>query len=444
MLLVTLVLFSLFVVFQVLYIFVPIFSVRMENKVKFAEKEKPISIIVPAFNEGKIIENCLNGIKNLKYDHFEAIFVNDGSKDDTFQKLNSLLDLKLESSSAVGKLKHKIIQGVYRSSHFPNIRVINKSNGGKADALNAGIEYAMSDIVITLDADSVLDSNALKAINTSFMDESVIAAGGVVQIGQGYRGSYHKPEPSFVTKGIIRYQIIQYMTAFYLHKWTQSKFQSMTVIAGAFGAFRKKALFEAEGYRNTVGEDMDITLRMQRLIKMKYKKSRMVFVPQAICYTECPSTFKDLLSQRIRWQKAFIDCIWTYRTSFFRKMGVRASLYLILDSLLLGTLNAFIMVFIPLTILLNPETLLIAAMLLTFTFILACYQSIAALLIGGRFDIRYKSKDYGRLAVFIPLEIVTYRLLGLLFVISGTILYFKNRKGWNVSRRVGVSYQTFD
>ena len=192
-----------------------------------------------------------------------------------------------------------------------------------------------------MDADSVLEPNALAAMNTAFEDEKVIAAGGMVQISQGYNGSYLMPKPVFNVSGIIRYQIIQYLTDFYLHKTTQSKLKSITVIAGAFGAFRRYALFDVKGYRKTVGEDLDITLRMQNLVKKKYKNYKLLFVPYAICFTECPSTFKSLFNQRIRWQKGFLDCVIHFRKSFFIRLGFPVSTYLLLDSLILGNYKCF-------------------------------------------------------------------------------------------------------
>ncbi|MYL33860.1 glycosyltransferase [Pontibacillus yanchengensis] len=444
MLMVTLFIFSIFIIFQILYIFIPIFLVSDKNDVVLTSKEKSITILIPAYNEEKVINHCLKGIQNVNYTNVEAIFINDGSTDGTFDLLDSLIKLQPVRRTKQGILTHKKIKGIYQSKLYPHMYVIDKVNGGKADALNAGIEVANNDIIVTLDADSVLDYNAMQAINTAFQDETIIAAGGTVQIAQGFHGNYLHPQPTFIISGIIRFQIIQYFTAFYLHKFTQMKFKSITVIAGAFGAFRKYALLEANGYRNTVGEDMDITLRIQSLIKTKYKKSRMIVVPHAFCYTECPSTLRDLFNQRIRWQKAFVDCVWIYRKSFFRKIGFAPSLYLLLDSLLLGTLNAFVMLLIPLTFFITPNNYWIPVGLFSFTFLLATYQSIAAILISRRFGVKYTLQDYAKISTFIPLEIITYRLLGIAFVTMGTILYLKSKDGWHVSRRVGIGYQTYE
>ncbi|GGC84314.1 glycosyl transferase family 2 [Thalassobacillus devorans] len=444
MLTTTFILFGLFIVFRLFYIFVPIFSIKNNDKLQLLNEEKGITVLVPAYNEEAIITDCLKGLLNVNYKNFEAIFINDGSGDRTFSVLEEILELNPLERVKAGELSHKPTKGIYQSDKYPHIYVIDKINGGKADALNAGIELTSNEIIVTLDADSILDTNALQAVNTTFEEDRVIAAGGMVQISQGYRGSHKKPTPVFSTSGLIRFQIIQYMTDFYLHKFTQSKMGAITVIAGAFGAFRRHALFEVDGYRNTVGEDMDITLKIQKLLRTKYKNKKMVIMSHALCFTECPATFIDLYRQRIRWQKAFIDCIWTYKYMFFRKLRFLPSLYLLLDSLILGTLCAFIVLTAPFIIILNPSNFIIALGLFTLAYVIALYQGAAALFISRRYGVSYTKNDYMRVVMFLPFEIISYRLLGLLFVSLGTILYLKNKKGWAASRRVGVSYQTFE
>ena len=442
MLLASIIILTIFLCFQLLYIFIPLFSTNGFLSVNKIKIEKGMTILIPAFNEEKTILNCLQGIVNVSYKNYEVIFISDGSTDKTFELLCDYLNAKPSGKMPAGKIIHEHVIGCYQSSTYPNIYLIEKVNGGKADALNVGIEYASHDIIITLDADSILDPNSLHAMNTAFDDEKVLAAGGMVQISQGFNGSYIKPKPMFNVSGLIRYQIIQYLTDFYLHKTTQAKLRSITVIAGAFGAFRKHALFEAYGYRKTVGEDLDITLRMHTLIRKKYKRHKLIFVPNAICYTECPSTFKDLLSQRIRWQKGFIDCLFNFKKSFFVNLGVPVSIYILVDSLILGTLNAFPTMLVPLLVIIN-HNYGITLFFLSITFLLAFYRSITTIIISRRYEHKYSPKDYMKLMLFIPIEIFTYRLLGLVFVTVGTILYTINKEGWNSVKRSGVNNQSY-
>lgn len=399
--------------------------------------EKGISVIVPAFNESLVIEHCLNGILNVNYNNMEILFVNDGSTDGTLTTLYKSLQLIQVSRPKNNVLNHARIKDIYNSQKYPYIWLIDKQNGGKADSLNAGIEYAQKEIIITLDADSILDPNSLQEMNRTFTDESIVAAGGLVNIVQGFRKRNEKLIPFFKLTGLIRYQVVQYLTAFYLHKTTQSKIGSITVIAGAFGAFRKSILIQAKGYRKTVGEDMDITLRIQELIGTSMKKKRIVFVPEAICYTECPASLKNLFRQRIRWQKAFLDCIITYRKSFFRKMTFKVSTYLLIDSLLLGTISAFPTLLVPILILFTMNHLKLSLILFLMSFVLAIMQDVAALLVSRRFGHIYTLRDLVSILLFLPVEVILFRLTGLFFVTFGSILYFFNKDGWSRSERIG-------
>lgn len=416
--------------------FIPLYTSRKQTKV-YPAKEKGISVLIPAYNETLVIENCLAGIFNLNYKEFEILFINDGSTDDTLQTFHKHLMIKKAPRTKQEVLKHEKIKDVYRSQKYPYIWVIDKENGGKADSLNTGIDFALKEIVITLDADSILEPNSLNEMNYIFSDGSIVAAGGLVNIVQGFKRQGEKLIPHFKLHGIIRFQVVQYLTAFYLHKSTQSKLRSITVIAGAFGAFRKSVLLQAQGYRKTVGEDMDITLRIQELIGTSLKGKRIVFVPEAICYTECPANLKSLYKQRIRWQKAFVDCIITYRKSYYRKMNVKVSTYLLLDSLLLGTISAYPTLMVPILVLATMNHLKLSFILYTMSIVLAIMQNIAAILVSRRFGHLYRFKDQISLILFLPIEVILYRITGLFFVAIGTVLYFFDKDGWSRSERIG-------
>ncbi|MER1987795.1 MAG: glycosyltransferase [Solibacillus sp.] len=433
---ITIVLFCLFILFHIFYMFVPLYTSCRHKRI-YQTKEKGFSILIPAYNETLVIENCLMGLLNINYKNFEILFINDGSADDTLKTFHKHLMLIKTRRPKQGVLSHEKVKETYRSQRFPSIWVIDKENGGKADALNTGIEFATKEIIITLDADSIIEANALNEMNQTFSDESVVAAGGLVNIVQGFKRNEEKLVPFFKLRGLIRYQIIQYLTAFYLLKTTQSKFGAITVIAGAFGAFRRSVLIQANGYRKTVGEDMDITLRIHELIGTSLKNKQIVFVPEAVCYTECPTTFKSLYRQRIRWQKAFVDCVITYRKSFYRKFNFKVSSYLLLDSLLLGTLSAYPTLMVPLLILVTMNNLKFFFILITISIVLAIMQDIASLLVSSRFGHRYSFRDQISLILFLPIEVILYRIMGLLFVTVGTILYFFNKDGWGRSERIG-------
>lgn len=262
---ITLVIFVAFIIFQSIYILIPLFKKEVKNKIK---RNYSFSVLVPAFNEGKVISQCISGFQQQSFSNAELIIINDGSTDNTLSILKQKLELlpyKYYSMSA--NLKHSKIIKVYESSIFPNIYVIDKYQGGKADALNAGINFSVNEVIITLDADSVLEKNSLHEMNAAFQDNETVACGGNVLIAQAFNGEMDNLKPTFKISGIIRYQFLQYLTAFYLHKRAQASLKTISVIAGAFGAFRKDVLVDINGFRKTIGEDMDITLKLHLWIK---------------------------------------------------------------------------------------------------------------------------------------------------------------------------------
>lgn len=436
LLLITLSFFCVFIFFQVLYTFIPLYTIKKRESV-YLSTEKGFSVLVPAYNEKLVIENCLRGILEVNYKEVEFIFINDGSTDETLNTLAQHLSLVKMPKQKLGVTHYQKVKAIYQSTIYPEIWVIDKENGGKADALNTGIDFAKNEIIITLDADSILEVNALNEMNKTFMDNSVVAAGGLVNVVQGFNHNGKDLAPCFRIPGLIRFQVVRYLTGFYMNKTTQSKLGALTVIAGAFGAFRKSVLIQTKGYRKTVGEDMDITLRIQELIGTVLKGKRIVFVPEAICYTECPPSLKSLYKQRIRWQKAFIDCILTYRNAYFRKMNVKVSLFLLVDSLILGTFSAYSVLMIPIILLLTLSHIKLLLFLFTISFSLAIILNIATLIVSSRFGHAYNFKNLFSIILFLPIEVLVFRMTEVIFVTFGTILYFFNKDGWSRSDRVG-------
>ena len=335
-------------------------------------------------------------------------------------------------------LIHQNVNAIYRSKKFQNVYVIDKINGGKADALNAGINLSRKEIVITLDADSVLEKQSLNEMNKAFQDQDVIACGGNVLISQGFVGEINHYKPTFKIKGIIKYQFLQYLTAFYLHKRAQESLRAITVIAGAFGAFKRDTLITINGFRRTIGEDMDITLKLHKWIKENGSHKKITFAPAAICYTECPSTLTDLFKQRVRWQKAFIDCLLFYRKSYFNKFSARFSAFFLVDQFIIGTLTAFSLMATPFILFFHEGHYILLLMLGIGAILLFMYQSITTIYISSLHGIKFSKADIRRILLFLPLEIFVYRMINLAFVVYGTLTYFHKPQEWNKVNRSGT------
>jgi len=441
MLFFTLTIFCIFIFFQILYLIVPITRLwKIHPQIIELQEQENITLLIPAFNEENIILSCLDGILQLNYTNYEVFIINDGSTDNTLEILKKTLQLTPVIINKANKLHHNPIIGCYQSLLLPRIFVLDKANGGKADSLNTGLEYASNEIIITLDADCFLSPQAFHAVNAVFKDKNIIAAGGTVQIIQGMINDHAVPSATFNVNSLIKYQIVQYLTSFYLHKVTQAEFNALTVISGAFGIFRKSSLIEINGYRNTIGEDMDITLRIHQLIKKSQPDKKIVFIPEAVCHTECPEKFKDLLKQRLRWQKAFVDCIITYWNHLFKDFGFSMSCFLLFDSLLLGTIAAFYTILFLITLILSKSDPLLAFLLIVISLILGTSQSMISLFLSKRFGHCYSWIDYIRYFLFSLLEVVSFRLLGLVFCTLGTIMYFFDKHDWDKVTRSGKNY----
>ena len=434
---ITLIIFVAFVIFQSMYILIPLFKNEERNKIKL-KRNYSFSVLVPAFNEGKVISQCISGFQQLNYSNAELIIINDGSTDNTLSILNSTLELfPYKRYSMSSNLQHNKIIRVYGSSISPNIYVIDKYQGGKADALNAGINFSVNEVIITLDADSLLDKDSLFEMNAAFQDEDIIACGGNVLIAQAFTGEIDNLKPTFKISGIIRYQFLQYLTAFYLHKRAQASLRTISVIAGAFGAFRNEVLVDINGFRKTIGEDMDVTLKLHLWIKENGGDKRIAFAPAAMCYTECPTTITDLFKQRVRWQKAFIDCLVYYRKFYFRKFSKRFSIFFILDQFIIGTLNAFPVVIMPILLIFHKGHSILFLLFGASAVLLFMYQGITTIYISSLHGISFSKVDMLRILLFLPIEIVVFRMLNLLFVIYGTLTYFYQPQTWNKVERSG-------
>jgi len=268
-----------FIIINITYIFlnfVAFFSIRknqLKEEVLDIEKRfssefyKPLSIIVPAYNEQETITDNLKSILKLNYPEFEIIVVNDGSTDNTMKKLKEEFNLKTFNRSYNEDIETKQIKNIYKSTSHPELFIIDKENGGKGDALNAGVNLSGYPLVCNVDADSLIDSKALLSIVAPFVNDwRVVAAGGTVRIANSSKVQDGKvKEVRLSKKYLVRMQVIEYLRAFLFGRVGWASLNSLLIISGAFGVFKKKHLIKAGGYNtNTVGEDMELVLRLNR------------------------------------------------------------------------------------------------------------------------------------------------------------------------------------
>ncbi|MDH4071199.1 MAG: glycosyltransferase [Ignavibacteria bacterium] len=286
--------------------------------------EPPISILVPAYNEEGNIVGSVRSLLQLQYSDFEVLVINDGSRDGTLQALTEEFGLYEFPEDCQEGIVTQPVHALYRSRSHPRLRVINKANGGKADSLNAGINLARYAIVCSIDADSMLQPNSLRLVAQPFLeDPATVASGGTVRIANGCHvvgGFLVKAglPPSF----LAQMQIVEYLRAFQFGRMGWAPLNAITIISGAFGLFRRDSVIAVGGYRtDTIGEDMDLILRLHKHYRLLQVPYRIHFVPDPICWTEAPTDLKTLGNQRSRWQRGLAESLAASRPLFFHRRG---------------------------------------------------------------------------------------------------------------------------
>lgn len=293
-----------------------------------------ISMIAPAYNEGLTIIENVRSLLSIQYNNYDVIIVNDGSKDDSMVKMIEYFDLVMVPYYIHEEIKTREVKGVYKSRNlaFKRLTVIDKENGGKADALNVGLNASNSGLVACIDVDCVIEPDALLKMAKPFMDDKddkVIACGGVVRIANSCvieDGRLVKVK--FPEGWLARFQVVEYLRAFLLSRMAWARLNGLLIISGAFGLFNREIAVQAGGYNtSTVGEDMELVVRMRAyMVKLK-RQFKVVYIPDPLCWTEAPDTNQILGRQRNRWARGTVEVLNLHKYMFLNpKYGIMGML----------------------------------------------------------------------------------------------------------------------
>lgn len=401
---------------------------------------KPVSIIVPAFNEEETILATVKSLQTLEYPEFEIIVVNDGSTDTTLEKLIDAFRLVRIEKPLKLILSHQPITGEYVSLDYPDLLVIDKRNGGKADALNAGINASRFPLFCSIDADSLLECDALARAARPFVeDREVIATGGIVRVLNGCTiEEGNVTEVKAPRKALECFQAVEYTRGFLTGRTSWNFFKSLLIISGAFGIFRKDMVLAVNGYRKTVGEDMDLVVRLHKHCHDNDISYKVEFIPDPVCWTQAPSDFISLLKQRNRWQRGLIDSLWHNKRMFFNprygKVGLFGFPYFFFIEAM-GPIIEFVGYFVFVIFFLfgyiNREIILL---FLLFAVFWGMWINIGSILLDNLIYKRYSGmKDLLKLCLFGALEFIGYRQLIVVERIIATIFF--HRKEWGQPHR---------
>lgn len=283
-----------------------------------------VSLIAPAYNEGKTIEENVKSLLSINYNNFDVIVVNDGSKDDSIPVLIEAFELELTDEKYEAQIATKEVRGIYKSTNpsYSKLIVVDKHNGGKADALNTGINISNNPYIVCIDVDCIMDKDVLLKLAKPFLERSdkrIIATGGVVRIANscviksGKLIKVNAPE-----NWVARIQVLEYLRAFLLGRMAWSKLDGLLLISGAFGMFDREIVIEAGGYNTkTVGEDMELVIRMRRYMMDNKREYAVQYIPDPLCWTEAPESYDILRKQRSRWTRGTMETLWIHRKMFF-------------------------------------------------------------------------------------------------------------------------------
>ena len=410
-----------------------------------------ISIVAPAYNEAANIVENVRSMLSIHYNALELIIINDGSKDDSLQKLIKAYDLYKTSIFINEQIPTKKVKGIYKSNNavFKKLLVVDKENGGKADALNVGINVSSYEYFVCLDVDCVLEQDALLKIIKPFLEETkvrVIASGGVIRIANDCKIENGRlVEVRLPKKFLPRMQTLEYIRSFLLGRMAWSRMNGLLLISGAFGAFDKEIVIKCGGYSTkTVGEDMELIVRMRRYMEEYKLPSKITYIPDPLCWTEAPTNYNILGRQRNRWTRGTIETLRTHRKMFFnpkyRLLGMLSYPYWFFFEQLAPLIEFFGVIAFIVMAFLGMVSWSIFFILLGCVFLFGFLFSVFSILMEVQTYNQYKSeKDNFKLIGTALLEPFLFHPFIVWSAIKGHIDYFKKNNSWGEMTRQGLT-----
>ena len=437
---------------------------KYSNKNKFVdydsmlsfERLPSVSVIAPAYNEQETIVDNIKCLLSLKYQNYEIILVNDGSKDNTLSKVIDYFDLVKVDRTYELNIKNEPIKAIYQSqnSAYNHLIVVDKENGGKADALNAGINISQNDLFLAIDVDCILESDAILRMVKPFIDDNdrvVIASGGVVRIANGCEIKGGKISKVHYPHNIwAKFQVLEYFRAFTLGRMAWSKLNGLLIISGAFGLFDRQRVVKVGGYdKSTVGEDLELVVRLRKYMHEEEKqKYRVAFIPDPLCWTEVPESLKILYRQRNRWTRGAIDTILKYKKMFLNPryglIGMLSFPYWVIFEWLAPLIQVFGLFSLGVIVLIGQLNVPVFVNLLLFVLGFSVMYSMFAVFFEAFTYHKYKGLKYMSQSILhILLEMFIYQPLNMFFALSGNFDFFlrTNNKQWGEMSRKGFLHE---
>ena len=423
------------------------------HRILFAKELLPsISVLAPAFNEERNIVNNVKSLLNLHYPEVELIVINDGSKDTTIETLIANFSLERSEVEPRAHLSTEPVRGIYSSRDFPNLTVIDKVNGGKADSLNAGINLAGNDYICTIDSDSLLEHDALLKIayQTVLTDREPIALGGNILPANGCQVRNGRLTKINLPKNhLARFQTIEYMRAFLAGRLGWSLLNSMLIISGAFGLFIRKRVVEVGGYltprsemhTSTMGEDMELVVRLHEHLREKRIPYKVFDAFNANCWTEVPESFKVLHRQRDRWHRGLMESIILHKKMLlnprYGPVGTVAFPYFILFELIGPLLEMYGYINLLLGVILGVVSTQVAMLLFITVILYGILISVGSLLISENEILYFNNRETLLIILYAIVENFGFRQVISAIRVTAYVAYLFKEKPWGTMERKG-------
>jgi cellulose synthase/poly-beta-1,6-N-acetylglucosamine synthase-like glycosyltransferase len=406
-----------------------------------------VSVLLPAYNEEAGVVSSVTSLLDLRYPRHEVIVVNDGSTDGTLELLRDAFDLAPVRQALRTGLATAPVRATYVSRRRPNLWVVDKENGGKSDALNAGVNAAAHPYVCAVDADAILEPESLLRFVKPIVDDPglVAAAGGVVRIANGAVVQSGRIVEFRLPRGkLASIQVVEYIRAFLIGRIGWGSVNALLIISGAFGLFRRELVEEVGGYaRQTVGEDIELVVRLHVHMRQRQEAYRIAFVPDPVAWTEAPEDLVTLSRQRRRWQRGLGETLWRHRRQIGRPrlgvVGLVALPFFVVVEFLGSAIEAFGLLIVILAWLLGAFSVSFFVAFLIVSILFGLVLSIAAIMLEEYAARRHeRGGDVARLVLFALLENFGYRQLNGYWRCRGMIDLARGTQEWGEQRRRGL------
>ncbi len=408
----------------------------------------PVSVLMPAYNEEKSIVEAVNALRLLEYGEYEIIVVDDGSTDGMLRRLIDAFDLHPVNRPQRINVPCAPVSAVYLSRQVPNLTVISKANGGKADALNAGINAARFPLFCAIDADAILEPKALLRVVRPFMvrPRETVASSGIIRVANGCRVVDGRvTEIRAPRNPLATLQVVEYLRAFLGNRTGWSELKSLFVISGAFGVFKRDAVIDAGGYRKrTVGEDMDLVLRLHQQACDRGERYRIMYIPDPVVWTEAPEQLSALRRQRNRWHRGLLQCLRASRSMIgrprYRTLGLLGLPYNLVFEVIGPLLEVTGFASVAIAIAMGYISFTFVALFFLMAVGYGIFLSISAILLDQMSPGGFTGpNDLRRLLFYAVLENFGYRQLQALWRLGATVDFFRKKHSWGDMRRKGFS-----